>query len=208
MRKTTSFRIIVMSCLLGISCLTVSIRAHAAMYSPIAVSLIPPVQLPPSTFGVSGARLSLLWGHNRHVYGLDVGGLGNVTTVQFGGTAISGVFNITHGTTDILGVQLAGLTNYNTESTFVLGAQLTLGLNINTAGSSVYGAQIGLIGNYAPHTKVHGVQLGLYNVARSIYGFQIGLLNRTDNLHGIQIGLLNFNTKGMFEISPLLNIGF
>ena len=109
MRKTTSFRIIVMSCLLGISCLTVSIRAHAAMYSPIAVSLIPPVQLPPSTFGVSGARLSLLWGHNRHVYGLDVGGLGNVTTVQFGGTAISGVFNITHGTTDILGVQLAGI---------------------------------------------------------------------------------------------------
>ena len=208
MRKMINFRITLLSCILGISCLTISIRAHAAMYSPIAVSLIPPVQLPPSTFGVSGVRLSLLWGHNRHVYGLDVGGLGNITTVQFGGTAISGLFNITHGVTDILGVQLAGLANYNTESTFVLGAQLTLGLNINTAGSSIYGIDVGLLGNYTPHTKVHGVQFGLYNNSRSIYGLQIGLLNRTANLHGIQIGLLNFNTKGMFEISPLLNIGF
>jgi hypothetical protein len=62
--------------------------------------------------------------------------------------------------------------------------------------------------NQAPHTNVHGLQIGGFNKAQDVYGIQIGVLNMAENLHGLQIGLLNINDRGLFKFSPILNVGF
>lgn len=178
----------------------------SAAYSPLAFSLVPPLQFPASDFTVTGARLSVGWGIHRDIYGLDIGGLGNITTGEFVGIGISGGFNITHGTTTILGLQLAGVTNINHEKTHLYGLQFSL-VNYHGAESTIGGVQFGLV-NQAEFTNIYGVQLGIYNRAQEVYGFQFGLINVATNLHGVQIGLLNFNQKGLFTVSPFLNVGF
>ncbi len=187
--------------------MTYASQAHAAA-SPLSINLLPPAQFPPDDFAVTGARISLLWGHQRSMYGADIGLIGNMTDQRFVGSAVSGIFNITHGYTNVVGIQVAGIFNYNSEKTTVAGAQISVGANVDTAESSIYGVQFAGLANYAPHTKVHGLQLGIYNDAQEVYGFQIGLFNHAEDLHGVQIGLLNFNDKGMFSVSPILNVGF
>jgi hypothetical protein len=181
--------------------------AQAAM-SPVGIAILPPIQFPPDDFAITGLRASLLWGHHRNVYGLDVGVLGNMTDQVFTGVGIAGIINYTTGTTSAIGLQAAGITNVNLGQTNVYGVQVALGMNYNAAASSVSGLQAALIANVAPFTDIYGVQLGLYNRAKDVYGLQLGLVNVADNLHGIQIGLINFNRKGTFVVSPILNAGF
>lgn len=178
-----------------------------AFFSPLSVGIIPPVQFPPEDFSITGVRLSLLYGDHRDIYGLDFGVLGNVTQQDFTGLAISGLANITHGTTTVIGLQAAGLMNINTNKTNVYGLQLALGLNNNTAASSVTGFDIALV-NLVPNTDIYGFQVGVYNKALSVTGFQIGLVNVVNQLRGVQIGLINFNHTGLFSVSPILNVGF
>lgn len=180
--------------------------AHAAV-SPVGLGIVSPVQFPPSDFSITGARLSLLWGSHRNVYGLDFGVVGNITKQDFTGIAASGIFNKTEGTTNAIGTQLAGVANWNNNKTRVYGLQLASILNMNKADSTIAGLQVALI-NLGQHTAVYGAQVGLYNKARSVYGFQIGLINEATDLHGIQIGLVNFHHKGLFVVSPIINIGF
>ena len=182
-------------------------QAHAG-FSPAAVALFAPVEFPPSDYSVTGLRVSALLGKHRDVYGFDLAGLGNITEQSFGGIAVAGLFNMTQGTTTILGLQLAGAANINTNKTRVFGLQATLGVNSNLAESMVAGLQLGLLGNYSPFIKVIGAQIGVYNRANEVYGFQIGLVNVAESLHGIQIGLINFNHKGLFSVAPLINVGF
>jgi hypothetical protein len=180
--------------------------ANAAV-SPLSVSVLPPVQFPPEDFTVTGARASVLWGRHHAIYGLDLGLIGNITTQNFVGVAASGIFNITNGNTNIIGLQFAGITNVNTNKTSVYGLQFAGILNSNTAESKVVGLQVSLI-NLADHTKIYGIQAGIYNHAIEVYGLQIGIVNVTENLHGVQIGLINFNHKGVFAVAPILNVGF
>lgn len=184
--------------------------AHAATASitPVSINIVPGAQFPPSDFGVTGARLSALIGRNSYVSGIDIGVLGNITSQEFNGVGVSGLFNVTNGTTNVYGLQFAGLTNINTNKASIYGLQATLGVNANTAASSVVGLQLGLLGNYGPFQDVYGFQIGLYNRANSVHGFQIGLINVTNSLHGVQIGLVNVNNQGLFRISPVINIGF
>lgn len=181
--------------------------SHAAI-SPVSIAIVPPIQFPPDDFSVTGVRASVLWGQHRDVYGLDVGVLGNITEQTFTGIGVSGIFNNTRGTTNILGLQLAGITNINTNKTSVYGFQIAGAVNYQSAASTVSGVQLALLANLAPFTDVYGFQIGLYNRAKEVYGFQIGLVNVTDNLHGIQIGLVNFHHKGLFAVSPIINVGF
>ena len=182
-------------------------QAFAAL-SPLSVGIAPPIQFPPSDFSVTGVRVSALWGKHRDMYGVDLGVLGNITEQDFVGIGVGGLFNATHGTTRIIGLQLAGVTNINTNKTSVFGLQVAGAMNYQTASSMVAGVQAALLANWAPHTDIYGVQLGLYNKAQSVYGLQIGLVNMAQSLHGIQIGLINFHEKGIFKVSPILNIGF
>jgi hypothetical protein len=181
-------------------------QAHAA-FTPLAIDIAPPIQFPPSDFSITGVRLSALWGNHRNVYGLDLGLLGNVTQLENTSVAVSGLFNITGGTTNAMGLQVAGLFNYNAMKTRVIGIQAAAIVNINSGESTVGGLEIALV-NLAEHTKIYGLQAGLFNKAQDVYGFQIGVINMTNALHGIQIGLLNFNYTGTFSVSPFLNVGF
>jgi len=180
--------------------------ASSAAISPVSISLVPPLQFPPGDYAVTGARISLL-GRQRNVYGVDVGLLGNITEQNFTGLAVSGLFNNTRGTTNVVGLQFAGAANINNNKTRVIGLQAALGLNYNAAEASVMGLQLALA-NVSKFTKIYGVQAGIYNHAKEVYGLQIGLVNVTDSLHGLQIGLLNFNKGGLFAVSPILNAGF
>lgn len=184
----------------------VSTHSQAAV-TPIALSVFQPVQFPPDDFSITGARISLLSGRHRNVFGVDVGVLSSITDQRFIGVGLAGGANITHGNTTILGLQLAGLGNYNTNKTNVYGLQAALGANINTAESKIYGVQFALA-NIAKHTEVNGVQLGLWNQAETIRGLQIGVVNTATNLKGIQIGLLNFHQRGKVSVSPVINVGF
>lgn len=188
--------------------LTLIAQLANAAVTPLSFSVVPPVQFPPSDFTITGVRASVLYGRHRDLYGVDLGLGGNITDGNFVGVGIAGLFNATRGSTTILGLQFAGLSNINTEKTTVVGLQLTAGLNYNSAQSSVTGLQLGLIGNYSPFTNVYGAQVGLYNSANEVYGVQIGLVNVASNLHGVQIGLANFNDKGLFRVSPFLNVGW
>src|SRR5689334_2075651 len=98
-------------------------NAKAAV-SPVGFSLLAPAQLPPTDFAVAGIRLSAIWGRHHDVYGIDLGGVGNVTDHTFTGIAVSGVFNRNYGPTRILGLQAAGLVNMTSEHTRVLGVQI------------------------------------------------------------------------------------
>ncbi len=187
---------------------TFSFNQVQAAVSPLAVSLVPPVQFPPSDFGVTGLRLSVIYGHHRDMYGIDLGLLGNVTDQEAVGIAIAGGANIHQGMTTILGLELAGGVNYAKEKLNVLGVQAAGLMNFVMAESSVNGFQLSALGNVAPFTTIRGAQIGLYNRAKSVYGIQIGLVNDTDNLHGLQIGLANFHRTGLFYVSPIINVGF
>ncbi|HMN67979.1 MAG TPA: hypothetical protein PKC28_05520 [Bdellovibrionales bacterium] len=180
--------------------------AHAA-FSPLGIGVVPPVQFPPEDFSITGARVSLLYGQHRDMYGLDVGVLGNITEQNFVGLAVAGGMNWNKGYTTILGLQLAGVANYGQEKTTVVGVQAALALNVLKAESSVTGLQLALA-NIAGHTSIYGLQVGIYNKALNVYGLQLGLVNVAQSLHGIQIGLINFHTQGLFSVSPILNIGF
>ncbi len=178
-----------------------------AAQSPLSISTLPPVQFPPADYNVTGIRASLLWGQHRDVYGIDIGGLGNITEGKFVGIGISGLVNYTKGDTTITGLQFAGLANINKQKTRVFGLQAAILANYNSAASSVGGLQFALA-NLTDHTDIYGVQVGVYNRAQSVYGFQIGLVNVVQNLHGLQIGLVNINNTGVFKVSPILNFGF
>lgn len=192
---------------IAIICFCLFSPPSQAAFSPVSVGIFPPVQFPASDFTISGFRLSLLWGKQRDIYGLDIGAIGNITEQEFVGTSISGIFNSTNGSTTVLGVQLAGITNVNTNKTDVFGIQIAGIVNSNKAVSKIAGLQVS-IANLSPHTDIYGLQVGIYNTALNVNGLQVGIVNVTDSLHGLQIGLLNFHRKGFFTVSPIINIGF
>lgn len=183
------------------------LSAHA-LVSPLGVSLLKPVQFPWQDFDIYGARLNLLWGQHRIVYGIDLGLGANVTDVAFGGIQIAGITNVNNGSATVTGLQLAGVTNVNVNKASIVGVQAALGVNSNQAESTIVGFELAALANLCPATDIWGVQLALYNRARIVHGLQIGLVNVTDNLHGVQIGLVNFNHQGPFAVAPILNVGF
>ena len=127
-----------------------SMSVLAQAQSPIQLSLFPPVQLVDEGSAIQGLRLSLIYGKNTNVTGLDWGLINHTT---------SGLSK---------GVQW-GLVGYN-QGDF-LGWQ---GNFINFTEGNVEGLQWGFF-NQGGH--VSGLQLGFVNYAHSMKGIQIGLVN-------------------------------
>jgi hypothetical protein len=193
--------------LLAVALAFVSIPNSEALMSPIAISIVPPIEFPGHDFTVTGLRASVLWGNQRNVYGLDLGLVGNMTDGDNVGISASGVFNYNKGATTGVLLQAAGFGNFNVGKANIFGVQLAGVMNKNMAESTVGGLQIALL-NLGPFTNIRGVQVGLYNRAHDVAGIQIGIVNETDFLHGIQIGLVNFYHQGTFSVAPILNVGF
>jgi hypothetical protein len=117
---------------------------------PVQLALFNPVQLFPESNSISGIRLSLIYGKNTSVTGIDLG-LVNYTT---------------KGTTTGIQWGLVGLS----DADFV-GWQDN---GVNIVKGNFQGLQLGWV-NYANHAG--GLQLGLVNYARTLKGLQIGLVN-------------------------------
>ena len=176
---------------------------EAIGWTPIAVSLCSPVQVPwgSHTWDVFGLNLGILWSDTPKMYGL---GLGTVAMAN---------------RDDMMGLGLTALCNWNTKD--VVGMRATLGANV-TFGTT-YGVDMGafayrpgdmwgwdteFLGNYT--RNIWGLQVaGLINLtteqsygcsvaiggnmAKRAYGCQVGgIFNFADELHGAQIGIVNF----------------
>ncbi len=118
--------------------------------NPIQLSLFSPIQIVPEDQGVTGVRLSLIYGKNKYVSGLDWG----LVSYSTGGVSKGVQFG------------LVGMT----EGDFV-GWQDSW---VNITKGNFEGFQWGVV-NYAGHGN--GFQLGLVNYCQSMHGLQIGLVN-------------------------------
>lgn len=140
-----------MRSLIGIAIFSVILSSRPALASkPVQVSLFPPIQLVSENEAIGGVRLSLLYGKNTTVTGLDIGVVSHATTgvskgVQFG----------------FVGIVDADFTGF--QDTWV-----------NVTKGKMEGFQWGVV-NYAGHAS--GFQLGFVNYAVTMKGLQIGLLN-------------------------------
>lgn len=181
-------------------------RAEAAM-SPLGISIVPPLQFPPENFTVTGVRANLIFGNHHKVYGFDLGVVGNITSQNMTGVQLAGGFNYNKGEAHAVGAQIAGGGNWNVNKVSVVGLQASAFVNANKAEAVLVGLGVSAL-NLTDHTKVVGVQAGIYNSSRVVTGFQIGVVNKTDELRGFQLGLINFHNKGLFSVSPFINFGF
>ena len=121
-----------------------------AQERPIQLSLVSPIQIFPENYSIKGIRLSLIYGRNASVTGLDWGLVNHTTTgktmgVQFGLVGLADA--------DFVGWQ----DNW-----------------INVVKGDFEGLQWGVV-NYANYAN--GLQLGLVNYAVTMKGLQIGLIN-------------------------------
>ncbi|MFQ5538613.1 MAG: LA_2272 family surface repeat-containing protein [Gemmatimonadota bacterium] len=146
---------------------------------PFQVSLLSPIQAFPEEDAVRGLRLSILYGRNMDVTGVDIG-------------------LVSHVSRDFTGVQW-GLVG------FVEGDALGVQSNqfVNIVEGELEGVQIGAL-NMADRGQ--GLQLSLVSHARNFQGLQIGLVNYAETLKGIQIGLVNIiRSGGVLPVMPLVN---
>lgn len=121
-----------------------------AQEKPIQLSLLAPIQIVPEDNAITGLRLSLLYGKNTSVSGLDLGLINHSTS----------------GTSKGVQLGLVGLV----DADFV-GFQ---GTYVNLTNGNFEGFQWGIV-NYAGYAN--GFQLGLVNYAQRMKGLQIGLVN-------------------------------
>jgi hypothetical protein len=126
-------------------------------------------------------RLNTVYGFNKDVSGLDLGGFGRVSG-KFTGWQ-NNIVNVVNG--DLRGLQI-GIYNESGDS-----KALQVGI-LNTSKKTV------------------GWQIGIINHASDINGMQFGLLyNTADALKGLQIGLLNMNWSGKpITFLPIVNFAF
>ena len=135
-----------------IICLMVGLMCHPALagQKPIQLALFSPVQIVSEHNAVAGVRLSLIYGKNTRVTGLDYGFVSLATEgvsagVQFG----------------VVGIVKADFTGWQNSA-------------VNIVDRNFEGFQWGLV-NYAD--RASGFQFGLVNYARTMRGLQIGLVN-------------------------------
>ena len=124
--------------------------AGYAQEKPIQLAFVAPIQIFSENTAIAGIRISLCYGRNTSVTGLDWGLINHTTRgksmgVQFGFIGLADA--------DYVGWQ---------------------GNGINITKGNVEGLQWGAV-NYANYAN--GLQLGLVNYAVSMRGIQIGLIN-------------------------------
>ena len=204
---------------------------NSCSFTPIQISLFPPVQLFSSDTEVRGVRLNLLMGYNTRVDGFDVGVIMSLADelngVQIG--FINQAICFTGLQVGLMNVDFVGFarpirgshTDQRSATSRSQGIQIGV-MNCIGAGpgvaddpsSSFSGLQIGIM-NFADEMK--GVQISsVINAANEITGLQIGLINTAKILNGVQIGLINRADNGVLfhpfpgEVYgfPIINMAF
>lgn len=165
---------------------------------PIAVSILPNLELPDREKGVCGIRINLVGGSHVDVAGLDFGGVFNSVSRKARGIQFAGVCNI--GSNVVEGIQFAGLGNgckslvglqgaplFNVAGV-VDGVQMSGLINFNF---KLRGCQISCCGNYAIIGA--GCQFGWSNIAEKMNGAQFGgCMSAANDLEGLQLAAFNW----------------
>ncbi len=144
-----SKRMLTLSGLILLAVMSLSSLAQA-QDKPIQLSLLAPIQLVDEGSAITGLRLSLIYGKNTSVTGLDWGLINHTTSGMSSGIQW-GLVGLNEG--DFKGWQ---------------------GNFVNITAGSVEGLQWGFF-NQANY--VNGVQIGFVNSTNTMKGLQIGLLN-------------------------------
>ena len=207
---------------------------EAIGWTPIAVSLCSPVQIPwgSHTWDVFGLNLGILWSDTPKMYGLGLGtiamanrddmfGLGitaccNWNTKDVYGMRVSPGANIAFGT--IYGVDVGAFSyrpgdmwGWDTEFLGNYGSKfwgLQIAGLINLSTEQSYGCSIAVGGNMAK--VAYGCQVGgIFNFADELHGCQIGVVNFAKECPwGFQIGLVNIIMENMIPVLPIVNASF
>jgi hypothetical protein len=151
--------------------------------APIQLSVFPPIQITDEAESIRGVRLSLLFGRNTNVSGIDLALIANQTTGDQKGLQY-GLVGLVDG--DFSGLQWNFV---NVTQGEMYGVQLGLVNVTGTARAFSWGGVNYATGNYK------GLQLALVNYAQSMAG-------------GVQVGLINIIKEGgMFPVFPIVNWG-
>jgi len=160
------------------------IPVFALADGPVNLSLFAPVQLVKEDQSVTALRISLIYGKNVDMGGLDLSLVG-VNTGSVTGASFTGVGLVDGNFTGWQNSWLASVTQGNMQ-----GVQFGA-YNQSGMGSS-------------------GFQWGLVNVSDDFSGLQLGLVNITQTMRsGLQIGLINIiQNKEKLKLFPLVNWRF
>jgi hypothetical protein len=151
-------------------------------YTPFQLAIVPGYgQVFTKATPVYGLRISVLYGVQSKVVGLD-----------------AGLFNVADSLTGV-GVGLCNVTEGN-------AAGAHLGLGCSHVDADFAGFQTGFVNQVGGQLK--GFQLGFANSAEAGAGLQMGLVNHSDSMRGVQLGLLNWNDNGFLPFFPFVNFGF
>ena len=207
---------------------------EAIGWTPIAVSLCSPVQVPwgSHTWDVFGLNLGILWTDAPKMYGLGLGTLAMATrddmiglqltafcnwaTKDVYGMRVSPGANIAFGTTygvemGAFGYRAGDMWGWDTEflgsyQKNFWGAQVA-GL-VNFTSEQSYGCSVAIGGNMA--TRAYGCQFAaVFNFAEELHGAQIGIVNFAKECPwGFQIGLVNIIMENVIPVLPIVNASF
>lgn len=179
----------------------------------LQLSFTPSAQLVSVDESISGLRLSLPYGRNASMTGIDAG---FITDTTQDANALQAAFFGNFVEQNATGMQVA---SFNAVGNVMKGCQIGLLFNTDNKFSGIgiaggvnhfteegSGILIGAFGNYGE--VLNGAQIGLCNIAKYSSGLQIGVVNYAKNARGIQIGLLNFIEEGALPFMPILNVNF
>ena len=207
---------------------------EAIGWTPIAVSLCSPVQIPwgSHTWDVFGLNLGILWSDTPKMYGLGLGTLAmanrddvmGLETTAFCNWATKDVYgmratlgaNITFGTT--YGVDMGAFAyrpgdmwGWDTEflgsyTKNFWGLQIAGLINLTTEQS--YGCSIAVGGNMAK--RAYGCQVGgIFNFTDELHGAQVGIVNFAKECPwGFQVGIVNIIMENVIPVLPIVNASF
>ena len=166
---------------------------------PVAVALLPTIEVPDADQNIMGLRLNLLAARHRNVAFLDIGTLAGMVTREAYGVQVVGLWNSTGSARGAL--QVAGCVNRCYGDCY--GAQLA-GFHSRSEGTFV-GLQSGAV---CAAGTLKGLQIGLVNRTSNSLGVQVGVVNYAEQSEGIQFGLVNIMPDGMYPVMPIFNLGF
>ena len=165
--------------------------------APVQLCLRDPIQLYDSKTDVDGVRLTLAWGRNTRVTGLDLG-LGMLESDRMSGVRLGGLCFVHF----MDGAQVTLLANSCTPTEVVEGSGI---MSISRYDSCANGLQATGLWNDA--CRLNGVQLTLFsNSADRLNGMQVaGLMNGAVRVNGVQLaGLLNRAADDMVGVQIAL----
>lgn len=178
------------------------VEEGAVGWTPIAVGLASPVQLPwgHARWDVFGLDVNVLYTGAPKIYGLGVGGLGVYNADDAAGIVASGICN--WADKNVYGIRAAAVANvcqgnvYGIEAGFVGYRKEFWGLDAALLGAlqeEIYGIQASFIGNVSRVKSYGWTAAFVANLATKAYGCQTAFLfNGTEELHGAQIAMVNY----------------